>query len=380
MRNEGLKKEEVLIKLRQAHETDRKYSSGKILCSMCTVPYPAAKTAHNMFLESNLGDPGLFPGTVELEKESIAALCKLLHNKNNVGFIVSGGTEANLLAMYSARENSGIGEPEIIIPESAHFSFNKIGKMLKIKIIRAKLDKDHRVIPDAVAQLVNKNTISIVGNAGSAELGVIDPIEQLSEISLSHNIPLHVDAALGGLVIPFLKKLGYSMPNFDFKLAGVQSITVDPHKMGMSTIPAGSILFRDNNIVEKIKIETPYLTDSYQYTFLGTRLGASVAATWAVIESLGVEGFKKVVARCMELTIFLYEGLEVLGFEVLVRPTMNIVAFRSANTKMLLDKLLQNGWYISYVPRLDCIRLVIMPHTTKKHIVNFLNLLKKLGK
>jgi len=378
VRAKGLSKEEVQTYLKQAHKRDIKYKSGKILCSMCTSPHPAAKSAHNIFLDTNLGDPGLFPGTKQLEKEIIIALSELLNNKSNVGLIVSGGTEANLLALYAARENACINEPEVIVPESAHFSFNKICNILKLKLVQAKVDKSYRVDPLKVAQLVNKKTICIVGNAGSPELGVIDPIENLSQVAIAHSIPLHIDAAFGGLVIPFLKDLGYTVPNFAFKIEGVQSLTVDPHKMGMSTIPAGGILFRDNKVLERIKIETPYLTDQNQYTFVGTRSGASVAATWAVLASLGREGFKKVVAKCMELTMFLYEGLEVAGFEVLLRPTMNIVAFRSANTNLLMDKLRQEGWYVSYVRRLDCIRVVIMPHTTKEHITHFLNVLSKL--
>jgi tyrosine decarboxylase / aspartate 1-decarboxylase len=378
VRAKGLSKEEVQAYLKQAHKRDITYKSGKILCSMCTAPHPAAKKAQKIFLDTNLGDPGLFPGTKQLEKEVIIALSELLDNKSNVGFIVSGGTEANLLALYAAREKACINEPEVIVPESAHFSFNKICNILKLKLVQAKVDKSYRVDPREVAQLANKKTICIVGNAGSPELGVIDPIENLSQVAIAHSIPLHIDAAFGGLVIPFLKNLGYAVPNFDFKIEGVQSLTVDPHKMGMSTIPAGGILFRDNKVLERIKIETPYLTDQNQYTFIGTRSGASVAATWAVLASLGHEGFKNVVAKCMELTTFLYEGLEVAGFEVLLRPTMNIVAFRSANTNLLVDKLRQEGWYVSYVRRLNCIRIVIMPHTTKEHITHFLNILSEL--
>ena len=94
------------------------------------------------------------------------------------------------------------------MPESAHFSFDKICDLLKIKPVKAKLDQSYRVVPEAVEELVTKDTIAIVGNAGSPELGVIDPIEELSEIALKHNVPLHIDAAFGGLVLPFLKELG----------------------------------------------------------------------------------------------------------------------------------------------------------------------------
>ena len=378
MRAKGLSSQEVQAKLEQAKEKDATYSDGKIFCSLCTKPHPAAKRAHIMFLDANLCDPGLFPGTAQLEKEVISELSELLHCKNSVGFIVSGGTEANLLAMYAAREKVNIKEPEIIVPESAHFSFKKIARMLKIKLIQAESNDLFQVEPKNVEHLITNKTIAIVGNAGSPEFGTIDPIEKLSKIALNHNVHLHVDAAFGGLIIPFLKELGYTLPNFDFSLDGVQSITVDPHKMGLSTIPAGGILFRDNRSLECIRTETPYLNEDYQYTFAGTRSGASAAAAWAVFASLGREGFKKIITSCMDLTTFLYEGLEEAGFEVLLRPQLNIVAFRNANPKQLVDKLRGKGWYVSYVPRFGAVRVVLMPHSTKKHVTAFLACLKEL--
>jgi tyrosine decarboxylase / aspartate 1-decarboxylase len=381
MRAKGLSKKDVLAKLKQAHEKDLKYADGKILCSMCTNPHPAAKAAHELFLDANLGDPGLFPGSVQLEKEAVAALSELLHApKSGVGFIVSGGTEANLLAIYAARNAAKVESPEIVVPESAHFSFDKICNLLKVKLVKAKLDSSYRVDPTSVSQKVTKRTIAIVGNAGSAELGAVDQIDALSKIAVEKGVSLHVDAAFGGLVIPFLKDLGYTVPEFDFQLEGVQSVTVDPHKMGMSTIPAGGILFRNRSSVECIKTQTLYLTEPDQCTFVGTRSAASAVATWTVFSSLGREGYQKTVMRCMDLTTYLYEGLEDASFEVLLRPTMNIVAFRNANPKLLADKLRQRGWYVSFVPRLNCIRIVLMPHTTKQHITDFLKCLRELGK
>lgn len=378
MRAKGLSVQEVQAKLNKARQLDTSYETGKIFCSMCTNPHPAAKHAHEMFIDANLGDLGLFPGTLQLEKEAVTELTTLMHCDGGVGFIVSGGTEANLLAMYAAREQADTQEPELIVPESAHFSFNKICRLLKIKIVQAPLTKSFQVDPHAVNHLVTKNTVALIGTAGSTELGVIDPIDALSDIALRHNLFLHVDAAFGGLIIPFLKELGYALPNFDFSLKGVQSMTVDPHKMGTSTIPAGGILFRDPNLLEYLETETPYLTEKYQYTLTGTRSGASAAATWAAFASLGREGFKKTAANCMELTTLLYEGLEVAGFEVLLRPSLNVVAFRCANAKLLVDKLRSRGWHASYVPRLSAIRFVLMPHSTKQHVTALLACLKEL--
>ena len=346
---------------------------------MCTRPLSIAKLAHIMFLESNLGDPGLFAGSVQLEREAIASLAELLHGPTGTtGFIVSGGTEANLMAMYAARNAAQVNSPEVVVPESAHFSFCKVCDMLNLKMVKAPLDANFRVNPEQMAQSITKRTVAIMGNAGSAELGTVDPIEALSKIAVQHDVPLHVDAAFGGLLLPFLKELGYSTPEFDFGSAGVQSVTVDPHKMGLSTIPAGGILFRNSQSLQCIKTQTPYLTEETQCTFVGTRSAASTAAAWAVFESLGREGFRKNVKRCMELTIQLYEGLEEAGFEVLLRPQMNIVAFRNANPRLLAHKLLQNGWHTSFVPRLNCVRVVVMPHLNKQQMTSFLKCLQEI--
>ena len=380
MRAKGLTKKEILAKLNKALGKDLKYSDGKILCSMCTSSLPIAKAAHQAFLDANLGDPGLFPGSVQLEKEVIASLAELLHApKSCGGYLVSGGTEANLIALYAARNAVNLEEPEVIVPDSAHFSFEKIANMLKVKLVKAELDSSYKVNPISVKQRITKRTIAIVGSAGTAELGAVDPIEELSKIALENGLPLHVDAAFGGIMLPFLKALGHSVVKFDFQLEGVQSITVDSHKMGMSTIPAGGILLRDKKALACIETQTPYLTKMSQCTFVGTRSGASAAATWATFEILGHEGFKKIVKRCMEVTTFLYEGLEVSGFEVLLRPTMNILAFRNENPRVLADKLRKLGWYVSFVPRLNCIRVVVMPHNTKKHMIDFLNDLREIG-
>jgi tyrosine decarboxylase/aspartate 1-decarboxylase len=339
---------------------------------MCTAPHPAARRAHQLFLDSNLGDPGLFPGSFRLEKEVVRKLAALLNGKNSVGFIVSGGTEANLLALLAARNTANVSNPEVVIPESAHFSFNKICDLLRIKPIQAALDGSYRVDPSSVERCLNKNTIAVVGTAGTAELGAIDPIGKLSEIALEHGVYLHVDAAFGGLIIPFLENVS----EFDFRLEGVKSITVDPHKMGMTTIPAGGILFRDSAYLEHIKTETPYLTDHFQYTFVGTRSGASVAATWAVFESLGREGFRNTVTRCIGLTKLLSSNLKSQGFKLVTEPTLNIVAFLWPNSRQLVEKLRRRGWFVSYVPRLDCIRIVVMPHLRRQHLRAFL---KDLG-
>ena len=380
MRAKGLEKSEVVAKLRQAKAKDLCYGKGKIFGSMCTTPNPTAKWARELFVESNLGDPGLFAGSSQLEKEAVSSLIELLHGPATAsGIIVSGGTEANLLAIYAARNAAKLAEPELVVPWSAHFSFEKICDILRVKLVKADLDAKYTVDPKAVEACITANTIAIVGNVGSAELGAVDNIEALSKIAESHGLPLHVDAAFGGLVLPFLRELGYDVDDFDFSLNGVQSITVDPHKMGQVPVPAGGILFRNSDATSCIRTGTPYLTEPFQCTFVGTRPGASAAATWAAFESMGRDGFRRTVKRCMGLTAFLEKSLGESSFEVIVKPTMNILAFRTANSKLLVDQLRQRGWFVSYVPRLDAVRIVLMPHLAERHLINFVRVLRELA-
>lgn len=372
MKSSGRSRGEVLSELRRALEKDAKYESGRILCSMGTNPKPIAKIAQRMFLASNLGDPGLFQGTRRLELEAMRTLGDLLHGRDSVGFVVSGGTEANLLALWAARNAANVANPEVVVPESAHFSFDKICNLLNLNIVRAALDDTYRVSPKAVESCITNRTVAIVGTAGTSELGAVDPICELSQIALEHNIHLHVDAAFGGLVIPFLEPKMRDRLTFDFQFAGVKSITVDPHKMGMAPIPAGGILFRDKASLDAIKTETPYLTETPQHTFAGTRSGASAAATWAVLESLGREEFRKTVKHCTTLTGFLSREVRSLGLHLVVKPTLNIIAFQTCNSKKTAKTLRNKGWFVSYVPRLDCLRIVVMPHIRKRHLEAFL--------
>jgi tyrosine decarboxylase/aspartate 1-decarboxylase len=156
-------------------------------------------------------------------------------------------------------------------------------------------------------------------------------------ICYDNNIYLHVDAAFGGYSIPFLNEIGYKFPKFDFGLRGVCSITIDPHKMGLAPIPTRGIRFREKKYLEAMSVETPYLTEDRQSTLVGTRTGASTAATWALIKYLGREGYKNVSKQCMEITKILYNGISESGFEVVTEPQLNIVAFKSK--KVSVDEL-----------------------------------------
>ncbi|MGZ7119870.1 MAG: tyrosine decarboxylase MfnA [Methanobacterium sp.] len=375
MHKKGIERQEISEKLKKFKREDMNYKSGRILGSMCTCPHEVGVEAYYMFLESNLGDSGLFKGTRQMEKEVIEMLGTLLGKKDVCGHVITGGTEANIMAMRAARNSIDIENPEIIIPKSAHFSFKKAADMLCLKIREAELDEDYRLDMESVKELLSPNTVAIVGVAGTTELGVIDPIEELSNLCLKKDIYLHVDAAFGGFSIPFLNCIGYNFPKFDFSLKGVSSITIDPHKMGLAPIPTGCILFRDRTYLQSISTETPYLTEKEQSTIVGTRTGASSAATWALMKYLGYEGYSEVAKKCMEVTRILADGIHKSGFELIREPQLNLVALVSNEMEIeeIVDELEDKGWKVSVSSYPKAIRIVVMPHIKEEHVHEFLN-------
>jgi len=380
MEEKGITKDRVFELLGNYKKRDMTHRSGRILGSMCTCPHEVGLKAYHMFLESNLGDPGLFQGTKTMENEVIATLGQLLGENNVYGHVITGGTEANIMAMRAARNMRRIKDPEIIVPKSAHFSFKKAADILCLKMREAQLDSQYRVDINSVKELISDKTVAVVGIAGTTELGKIDPIEELSDICLEREIFLHVDAAFGGFSIPFLNQVGYDLPKFDFSLPGVCSVTIDPHKMGLAPIPTGGILFRDKSYLDVMSVETPYLTEENQSTIVGTRTGASTAATWALLKHLGSEGYQKIASRCMELTKFLAQGIKDTGFQLITEPQLNIVAFTGegiapCDIAKLLD---EKGWAVSIASHPKSVRIIVMPHVKEEHIRAFLEDLKDI--
>ena len=252
---------------------------------------------------------------------------------------------------------------------------------MDLKIVEAELNDNYKIDVESVKNSITDKTIAIVAIAGTTELGLIDPIEELSEIALDNDIYFHVDAAFGGFSIPFLRKIGYNLPNFDFELEGVCSVTVDPHKMGLVPIPAGGIVFRKKEYLDVMAIDSPYLTVKSQSTIVGTRIGASSAATYAILRYFGQVGYIELAYNLMKNTIFLKDNLKKIGYNIVVEPELNIVAFNHPEKSPdVLSKELEdiNGWMVSVSNCPKAIRIVLMNHITRNHLEKFLMDLKKL--
>lgn len=341
---------------------------------MCTAPHPVAVKAHMQFIRSNLGDPKLFPGTAGLERSCIHMLGELLHHPDATGYITTGGTESNIQALRTARllKKTDPVKANIVVPESAHYSFDKAAQLLGVKIKRAPLDGELKADPNAMAELIDKDTIALVAVAGTTEFGQIDPIEQIGKLAQDFNLYLHVDAAFGGFVIPFLEKTY----KFDFEVPSVKSIAIDPHKMGMSTIPSGGLLYRNEGDMKVLEIKAQYLTSQVQSSLAGTRSGAAAAATYAVMRYMGKEGYRRVVSQCMENTSLLYEKLEQIGLEPVIKPVMNIATFKLKDAQSVRKRLCETGWYVSTTSKPEALRMVVMPHVTREVVEAFVSDLK----
>ncbi|MHC1570978.1 MAG: tyrosine decarboxylase MfnA [Methermicoccaceae archaeon] len=370
-KGEGM--ESVMLELARMNEMDTDYS--KVLSAMCTRPHPIAVRAHMLYMEANLGDPGLFPASVEIEKRLIGMLGELAGNEHAFGHTTTGGTESNIQAVRAALQiarEGGIKPTNIVVPASAHFSFDKVASILGIELRKAALDEELKVDVGAVEDLIDEGTVAIVGVAGTTEFGQIDPIDSLSQLADERGVFLHVDAAFGGFVIPFLAP----STRWGFECEGVDSVSIDPHKMGMSTLPCGAVLFRREEPLAHLSVNTPYLTSESQFSLTGTRAGAPAAGAYAVMRHLGREGYARVVNECMRLTRLLAEEASTLGAEPCIEPVMNVLALSVPQPREVQRALKARGWFTSITRKPECLRLVLMPHTTERAVHQFLDELR----
>ncbi|MFX1237536.1 MAG: tyrosine decarboxylase MfnA [Promethearchaeota archaeon] len=390
MRNEGISKEEILNILDKKLEGDYAYDMGYILGSMCTEPLDFGKEVYTKYMHKNLGDPGLFKKTAELENELVAEIGELLSGKNIIGTFTTGGSEANIVAMRLARKSRPeIRNPEIIVPASAHISFEKGADLMGVTVKKARLKDDFELDVEHFESLVNENTCGIVGIAGSTSLGLIDPISELGNIIEGKNIFFHIDAAFGGFVLPFLEKLGHQIPPWDFRVNNVCSITSDPHKMGLGIIPSGGLFLKDSSVLEHAGFEIPYLAGGgfKHLHIVGTRPGGTVIAFWAIMNYLGLKGYKDIVKKCMDNTYYLANRVsEIDGVKLAAEPVMNVLGITTENGKSVCemdDEFRKRDWMLGKFTDFNLIRVVIMPHVTENHLESFCNdmedIVKKLN-
>ncbi|MEJ2276817.1 MAG: tyrosine decarboxylase MfnA [Candidatus Lokiarchaeota archaeon] len=381
-----MEKQKIWELLERKLSNDYSYDSGYILGSMCTDSLEFGKEVYAKYVSKNLGDAGLFPGTAQLEDELVEEIGQLFNGENITGSFTTGGSEANLIGMRIARElRKDIKNPEVVVPLSAHVSFDKAADLLGIKLRKAKLNNNFELDLNHFKTLINENTCGVVGVAGTTSLGLVDPIEEIGKIIGGKNIFFHVDAAFGGFVLPFLKNLNYKIPKWDFSVKEVDSITADPHKMGLGLIPSGGFFLRDSSIVKKIGFEIPYLAGgNFKHLHIvGTRSGGTVVAFWAIMRYLGENGFTQIVEECMNNTHYLAKRInEIKGINLTANPVINVVGITTKNGESIceLDKeLRKRNWMLGKFEDFNLVRIVVMPHVTRQHLQNFTKDLEEIS-
>jgi tyrosine decarboxylase MnfA len=308
---------------------DHAYADGTVFNSLCSAPLPVAADVFATHLETNTGDNRIFPGVWEAERRVTAILGELLGEPGAVGGVVSGGTEANFLALAAAvrafRARRPGARPELLAGGSIHFSFEKAAALLGVRLTRARLDARFRVDPADLRRRVGERTALIVATAGSSECGAVDDVPALAEVAAHAGVPLHVDAATGGFLVPFARELGHDLPEIGFGLPGVASITVDPHKYGGAPIPAGALLFRDCALFSRLRSESHYRGTHDHWTLLGTRPGAGVLAVYAALLSMGREGYLRQAAELLARRDRFVELLRRRGYALAFPPDLTVV-------------------------------------------------------
>lgn len=340
----------------------------RVLSSMCTEPHPVAREAAERFLASNPGDPGTYETVSKLEREAVDSLGEIAGLPDPVGYVASGGTESNVQAIRLARNRAETRTPNFVAPESAHFSFRKAADLLHVELRTAPLSR-YRADLDAVSELIDTDTVCVVGVAGTTEYGRVDPIPALAELANDAGALCHVDAAWGGFVLPFTRHA------WDFSDADIHTMTIDPHKMGRAAVPAGGLLARESGLLDELAIDTPYLESTAQMTLTGTRSGAGVASAAAVMDELWREGYERQYRRAQANAEWLAAEIGRRGFDV-VDPLLPIVSMGLPDE--LIGELREIGWRLSRTGAGEA-RVVCMPHVTRSMLETFLRDLDRLA-
>ncbi len=332
-----------------------------------------ALEASSPYILSNAGDAYLFPSLGHLEEDVLRFVGRLVGDPDAPGFLVSGGSEANLMALHAARKAAGDGRCELVAARSAHFSIRKAADLLGMQLVTIPLDVDFRLDLSALKASIGPDTAAVVATAGTAELGCIDDVEGIAELCREEGVHLHVDAAFGGFVIPFLRELGVSTTRFGFDVPGVSSVTIDPHKMGLAPVPCGCVLFANEGLAESLRVATPYVDGGASSTVLGTRPGWSMAGAWATIRLHGRSGYREIVRQCISKTSRIAKGVHRMeGARLVVEPSMNVMGIECLEPDAVLGRLRELGWRVTLAESPRCLRVVVMPHIADEDVDMFL--------
>lgn len=372
---EGVSRKDILSMMDAMREKDADWHEGRTW----SLVYHAGdehtgflKEAYAKFFSENGLNPMAFPSLKRFEAEVLSMAAHMLHGDAAVaGTMTSGGTESILMAVKTYRQwaratKKHIKEPEMILPLSVHPAFEKAAHYFDVKAVHIPVRDDFRADVDAARAAINENTILMVGSAPSYPQGVVDPIPELAAVAQEHGLGFHVDSCLGGFLLPFVKKLGYPIPDFDFSVPGVTSMSADIHKYGFAAKGASVVIYKS----EKLRKHQFFVYADWpgglyaSPSMAGTRPGGSIAAAWAAMNAMGESGYLDNARRIMKTTEALQKGVGAIpGLTVLGKPDMSVFAFTSTekavDTYAVADALEARGWHMDRQHNPVCLHLMV---------------------
>lgn len=324
---------------------------------------------YGMAAYTNPLHPDAFPGLRQMEVEVVRMACNMFNGPpSSAGCVTTGGTESILLACKAYRDlavERGVEFPEILCGVSAHAAFDKAADILNINIKHVPLDQvTMRVDVSAMRRMITKNTMLLVGSAPQFPHGSVDPIPEIAQLGVKYDIPVHVDACLGGFLIPFMKEAGFHVGDFDFSVPGVTSISADTHKYGFAPKGSSVIMYRDTSYRTYQWFSFPdwpggiYATP----TVGGSRAGGIIAACWAAMLSFGQDGYVESTKEILQTTQYMAREISnVKGLKIIGVPEVSVIAFGSDefNIYGLSDALKERGWGLNALQFPSCVHICV---------------------
>jgi glutamate/tyrosine decarboxylase-like PLP-dependent enzyme len=335
--------------------------------------------------QSNPLHPDLWPSAAKFEAEIVSMTATMLGAEHVtpeapvVGAVSSGGTESILLAMKAyrdfARERRGIAEPQIVAPVTAHAAFDKAARFFDMELVRVGVDADFKADLAAMADAVTDRTAVLVESAPSFPHGVIDPIPQLAALAAGRGVGCHVDACLGGFIVPWAQRLGYPVPPFDFRVPGVTSMSADTHKYGYAAKGTSVVLYRGRELRQfQFYTVTDWPGGLYlSPTFAGSRPGALSAECWAALVSIGERGYLDAARRILETGARVRDGIAAIpGLRVLGDPLW-VIAFAAADgldVFQVMENVGRRGWSLNGLQRPAAVHIAITLRHTRPGVAD----------
>ncbi len=364
----------VLSSLDRARKDDVRWREGRCFSLVYNAGDDVLSLVHDAFFRyfsENALNPLAFPSLRRFENEVVAMTGDLLSHPDAAGAMTSGGTESILMAVKTARdwaraERPDVVEPEMVLPESVHPAFEKAAHYFGVRAVHAPLDASLRVDVEAMRRVITPRTILLVGSAPAYPHGVIDPIEKIGALAAEHGVLCHVDACLGGFMLPFARKLGRDLPAFDFAVPGVTSMSADLHKYGYAAKGASVVLYRTRELRRhQFVVYTDWPGGLYgSPSAPGTRPGGPIAAAWAVMNYLGEEGYLRLAKKTLDASDAILAGIRAISeLRVLGDPKMSVFAFASnaVDVYTIGDHMQQRGWFLDRQQRPPSLHMMITP-------------------